>query len=164
VQLIEYGSRMDQHEPVIERVRTSSPDLFEAFERLLPQLSDDVRPDVEEALVRVLTADSTYLLVARVDGRIVGVLTLVVFHISTATKAWMEDVVVDEGARGSGIGEALVKAGIEMAVEAGAKSVDLTSHPSREAANRLYRRLGFEVRDTNLLRFEADLPHEGEHG
>jgi ribosomal protein S18 acetylase RimI-like enzyme len=155
---------MQRPDPVVDRVRVLSPELVEAFERLLPQLSAVVRPDVEEGLARVLDGDTSYLLVARVDGGIVGVLTLVIFHIPTATKARIEDVVVDDEVRGKGIGEALVKAGMELAVEAGAESVDLTSHPSREAANRLYRRLGFEIRDTNLLRFEAVGPSEAEHG
>jgi ribosomal protein S18 acetylase RimI-like enzyme len=83
----------------------------------------------------------------------VGTLTLVLFRIPTAMRAWIEDVVVDESARGAGVGEALTLAALERAADAGARTVDLTSRPSREAANRLYTRLGFELRETNVYRW-----------
>ena len=82
-------------------------------------------------------------------------MTLVVFPIPTGTRAWIEDVVVDEGARGQGVGEALNRRAIEIALKAGAKTVDLTSRPSRKAANRLYQRLGFAARETNIYRYQA---------
>jgi ribosomal protein S18 acetylase RimI-like enzyme len=91
--------------------------------------------------------------VARVDGNIVGSLTLVTFRIPTGIRAWIEDVVVDESARGHGVGEALNQAAIQEARQKGAVTVDLTSRPSREAANRLYQRIGFVQRDTNVYRF-----------
>ena len=75
-----------------------------------------------------------------------------VFPIPTGTRAWIEDVVVDEAARGSGMGAALNQAALDHARLRGAKTVDLTSRPSREAANRLYQRLGFEPRETNVYR------------
>jgi len=96
------------------------------------------------------------LLVARLDGRIVGSLTLALFRIPTGMRAWIEDVVVDEAARGHGVGDALNRAALEIAAERGARTVDLTSRPSREAANRLYRRLGFQPRETNVYRFDHD--------
>jgi ribosomal protein S18 acetylase RimI-like enzyme len=93
--------------------------------------------------------------VARDDtGTIVGSLTLVLFRIPTAIRAWIEDVVVDESARGRGVGEALSREALRVAADAGARTVDLTSRPSREAANRLYQRLGFKQRDTNVYRIE----------
>ena len=93
------------------------------------------------------------LLVARdPSGRVVGSLTLALFRVPTGLRAWIEDVVVDESARGAGVGEALVADAVERAQQAGARSVDLTSRPSRESANRLYRRLGFEERTTNVYR------------
>jgi ribosomal protein S18 acetylase RimI-like enzyme len=95
------------------------------------------------------------MLVARVDNQIVGLLTLAVFRIPTAVRAWIEDVVVDSSARGHGVGEALNTAAIAEAKRRGAKTVDLTSRPSREAANRLYQRIGFVARDTNVYRFDA---------
>jgi ribosomal protein S18 acetylase RimI-like enzyme len=83
----------------------------------------------------------------------VGSLTLVTFRIPTGIRAWIEDVVVDESARGHGVGEALNQAAIEEARHKGAVTVDLTSRPSREAANRLYQRIGFTPRDTNVYRY-----------
>jgi len=89
-------------------------------------------------------------------GRIVGSLTLAVFRIPTGFRAWIEDVVVDDSARGAGVGEALVAAALDRAQSLGAKTVDLTSRPSREAANRLYVRVGFESRTTNVYRFSLE--------
>jgi ribosomal protein S18 acetylase RimI-like enzyme len=80
-------------------------------------------------------------------------LTLIVFRISTGVRAWIEDVVVDETARGRGVGEALSQEAVRRALALGARTVELTSRPSREAANRLYRRLGFVRRDSNLYRY-----------
>jgi len=89
----------------------------------------------------------------RDQGRIVGMLTLIVFRIPTGVRAWIEDVVVDETARGRGVGEALSQEAVRRALDLGARTVELTSRPSREAANRLYRRLGFVRRDSNLYRY-----------
>jgi len=94
------------------------------------------------------------LLIARDDERIVGSLTLVVFPIPTGVRAWIEDVVVDSSVRGKGVGEALNREALRIARNKGAVTVDLTSRPSREAANRLYQRLGFEKRDTNVYRYD----------
>jgi ribosomal protein S18 acetylase RimI-like enzyme len=96
--------------------------------------------------------------VARHDGRIVGMLTLVAFEIPTSVRAWIEDVVVDGSARGSGVAAALVDAALVRSAELGARTVDLTSRPDREAANRLYVRLGFELRQTNVYRRALDVP------
>ena len=97
------------------------------------------------------------LLVARDDSAaIVGSLTLVLFRIPTAVRAWIEDVVVDESARGRGVASALVNRALEQAAVAGARTVDLTSRPSRQDANRLYQELGFELRETNVYRYALD--------
>jgi ribosomal protein S18 acetylase RimI-like enzyme len=133
-----------------------TPDVVAAFERLIPQLSSSNPPPTREHLERIVESPATVLLVARHDGTIVGSLTLVLFRIPTATRAWIEDVVVDESARGKGVGEALNREAIARAIAAGAATVDLTSRPSREAANRLYARIGFERRDTNVYRFSAE--------
>ena len=93
------------------------------------------------------------MLLAKVDGLIVGSLTLVIFHIPTGIRAWIEDVVVDADARGKGVGEALNVFALAEAKRQGATTVDLTSRPSREAANRLYQRIGFEARSTNVYRY-----------
>jgi len=88
------------------------------------------------------------------DGTIVGVSTLVVFRIPTGVRAWIEDVVVDEQARGGGVGEALTREAIEIAGASGARTVDLTSRREREAANRMYRKVGFARRQTTVYRIE----------
>lgn len=128
-------------------------DLVSAFARLIPQLSRSSPPPTATELGEIVAGDATHLLVAHDDsGRIVGSLTLVLFRIPTGVRAWIEDVVVDSEARGEGVGAALSRFALDLAEEHGAKSVDLTSRPSREAANRLYRRLGFVARETNVYR------------
>ena len=104
----------------------------------------------------IVSGDATVFFAARVDGRIVGSLTLVVFRIPTGVRAWIEDVVVDDAARGAGVGEALNRAAVDEAHRRGARTVDLTSRPSREAANRLYQRMGFVARDTTVYRWSGD--------
>ena len=126
-----------------------------AFERLMPQLSSSSLFPTTEQLLEILNHDASTVLLAREGETIVGSMTLVVFPIPTGVRAWIEDVVVDEQARGTGVGEALNKRAIEIAIEAGAKTIDLTSRPSRAAANRLYQRLGFVARETNIYRYEA---------
>jgi ribosomal protein S18 acetylase RimI-like enzyme len=131
-------------------------ELVDAFDRLVPQLSRSSPPPTREQLTEIVESPATFLLVARTDdGAIVGSLTLVLFRIPTGLRAWIEDVVVDEAGRGQGVGEALNRYAIDVAAERGARSVDLTSRPSREAANRLYRRLGFEPRETNVYRYSG---------
>jgi ribosomal protein S18 acetylase RimI-like enzyme len=139
---------------VVEEVTKVDDELVAAFERLVPQLSSSNPPPSERDLAAIVTSRSTALFVARDDDRIVGSLSLVLFRIPTGLRAWIEDVVVDEAARGKGVGEALNRAAIDHAAKAGAKTVDLTSRPSREAANRLYARLGFKQRNTNVYRYD----------
>ena len=138
---------------IVEEVTEVTSEVVAAFARLVPQLSRSSPPPTEAELDEMVASPATVVLVARDGGgEIVGSLTLALFRIPTGLRAWIEDVVVDEGARGGGVGEALTRAALERAAAAGARSVDLTSRPSREAANRLYRRLGFERRDTNVYR------------
>ena len=139
----------------VEEASAVTDELVAAFARLIPQLSrSNAAPSAEE-LATIVASPATVLLVARDDiGAIVGSLTLALFRIPTGVRAWIEDVVVDESARGSGVGEALNREALRLAGEAGAVTVDLTSRPSREAANRLYKRLGFVERDTNVYRYE----------
>ncbi|MFM7253502.1 MAG: GNAT family N-acetyltransferase [Ilumatobacteraceae bacterium] len=138
----------------IEIATEVTDELFEAFERLVPQLSRSSPPPQRDELAHIVHAAESDVLVARVEGQIVGTLTLVTFRIPTGVRSWIEDVVVDESARGHGVGEALNLAALEVARRRGAKTVDLTSRPSREAANRLYQRIGFVARDTNVYRFD----------
>jgi len=106
-------------------------------------------------LEEMAKSDASHILIARNDDGIVGSLTLVLFTIPTGVRAWIEDVVVDSAARGQGVGDQLNRFALDMAAKAGATTVDLTSRPSREAANRLYQRLGFEQRNTNVYRYNV---------
>ncbi len=131
----------------------ATDELVQAFAELIPQLSSSSPPPSRDQLQRIISSDSSTVFVARVNGKIVGSLTLAIFSIPTAIRAWIEDVVVAESARGQGIGEALNIAAIAEARRCGAVTVELTSRPSRESANRLYQRIGFSVRDTNVYRY-----------
>ena len=132
--------------------------LVEAFSRLIPQLSSSSQPPTAAELLSIIDNPNSVLFIAELDGdddarSVVGSLTLAFYRIPTGLKAWIEDVVVDESARGLGVGEALNVAAIDESRQRGAKNVSLTSRSSREAANRLYQRLGFEPYETNLYRF-----------
>ena len=124
-----------------------------AFARLVPQLSATTAPPGRNALEEIVGSPAVTVLIARAGGTIVGTLTLAMFPIPTGFRAWIEDVVVDEAARGKGVGGALTTEAIGLARAAGARTVELTSRPSREAAGRLYERAGFEERDTRVYRY-----------
>lgn len=143
--------------------------LVAAVARLVRQLSSSAPPPTRDELAAIVDSPATTLILACGDapvgapeagvrardgeGEIVGMLTLAVFGIPTGVRAWIEDVVVDEAARGRGVGAVLTRRALELAAAAGAKTVELTSRPSRDAANRLYRRLGFVPRETNVYRY-----------
>jgi ribosomal protein S18 acetylase RimI-like enzyme len=138
----------------VERAHQASPELLEALQRLLPQLSPGRPVPTTAELRELMDAHGSTLLLARDEfGHIEGTLTLIVFRTTTELRARIEDVVVDESARGKGLGEQLVKEALRLAQERGARSVTLTSRPDREAANRLYERIGFEQRDTNVFTY-----------
>jgi ribosomal protein S18 acetylase RimI-like enzyme len=145
----------------VEECETVDDELVEAMERLIPQLSSSSPPPGRDELEEIVGSAATHLLIARdgdgpgLGGRIVGSMTLAVFRIPTGVRAWIEDVVVDDAARGQGVGEALNRTAIEVAERRGARTVDLTSRPSREAANRLYQRIGFVARETNVYRYRG---------
>jgi ribosomal protein S18 acetylase RimI-like enzyme len=140
---------------LIEEATQVTDELVEAFVRLTPQLSSSNPPPTREELEDLVHSKASILLIAREQpgAPILGSLTLVVFRIPTGIRAWIEDVVVDGEARGKGIGEALTRAALDRAGQEGARTVDLTSRPTREAANRLYQRVGFELRHSNLYRY-----------
>lgn len=141
----------------ISAVAHVDSELVDAFAVLIPQLSRSSAPPDFDTLHAIVSSDASTILIARnADEVIVGSMTLVVFRIPTGVRAWVEDVVVDESARGQGVGRLLNERALEIAREAGAKTVDLTSRPSREAANRLYQRIGFVARDTNVYRYTYD--------
>lgn len=130
--------------------------LVEAFARLIPQLSSSNPPPDRDALQAIVSSPDLFLLLARDadnDGFVVGSLTLVTFRIPTGLRAWIEDVVVDQDIRRSGAATALTTYAIDKSRALGCTTVDLTSRPSREAANALYQKLGFELRQSNLYRY-----------
>jgi ribosomal protein S18 acetylase RimI-like enzyme len=157
----------------VSAVHEATPEIVGALRRLLPQLSSSARPPSSLEVQEIVGSPATTVLVARDDelesqeeaapyagdgdahphGPVVGMLTLVAFRIPTGVRAWVEDVVVDSRARRRGVGEALVGAAVELAAAHGAHTVDLTSRPSRQDANRLYQRAGFELRETNVYRY-----------
>lgn len=136
----------------IETARQADQELVDALGRLLPQLSSTARPLDVEAVRRILECDANTVLVARGGRAIVGTLSLVMFPVPSGLRARIEDVVVDEAARGHGVAGLLIEEALRIAREAGARTVDLTSRPDRAAANRLYERLGFAVRESTVYR------------
>jgi len=137
----------------IEIATESTDELVHAMAVLIPQLSKSNPPPSRADLNAIISSEASVLFIARVNGKIAGALTLATFRIPTGVRAWIEDVVVDADARGHGVGEALNMAAIAEARSRGAITVELTSRPSREAANRLYQRIGFVQRVTNIYRF-----------
>ena len=140
----------------VEEVTEVTDELVEALAQLMVQLSRSAVLPTPQELQQMVDSDVIRLLVARNDQAIMGTLTLALFRIPTGVRAWIEDVVVDEAARGQGIGEALNRRALDLAKECGARTVDLTSRPSREAANRLYQRMGFKPRETNVYRYSLE--------
>jgi ribosomal protein S18 acetylase RimI-like enzyme len=141
---------------VVEEAKAVTPELVAAFRVLTPQLSRSAPAPGGSELAEMVRSPATILLMARDPAKgFVGSLTLVLFRIPTGVRAWIEDVVVDEASRGRGVAEILCREALNRASAAGARTVDLTSRPSREAANRLYRRLGFVERDTNVYRWSG---------
>ncbi len=138
----------------IEVVTKADEELREAFQCFVPQLTDKNPPPSLDLLTALVESDSSTLMVARdARGRIIGALTLAVDRVPTGIRSIIEDVIVDKSARGQGIGEALTRRALEIAKEAGAAHVTLTSNPRREAANRLYQRMGFVKRETNAYQY-----------
>jgi ribosomal protein S18 acetylase RimI-like enzyme len=135
---------------VLDRV---TDEIVAAFDRLLPQLSRSAEALDAAALRRLVAYEANTILIARSADAIVGTLTLVVFPLPTGLRAWIEDVVVDESARGQGVGAALTEEALRIARAAGVRTVDLTSRPERAAANRLYQRLGFAQRNSQVYRY-----------
>jgi len=138
----------------IFEVTQPNDSFLEALNHLLPQLSASAQPMSMNSLVELVQSNAVHLYLAKVDGKVVGCLTLVVFSIPTGVRAWVEDVVVDVKGRGKGVGRALTHHALEEAKKYGALTIDLTSRPSREAANKLYQSVGFQKRETNVYRFK----------
>lgn len=136
----------------IEKISQPTEELSLALQRLVPQLGVHKILPTQDEMARLLNAEGATLLIARYPdehGPIVGLLSLTVYRVPTGVRSIVEDVVVDENHRRLGIGEALVRQAIDLAREAGANGVSLTSNPQREAANQMYVSMGFELRKTN---------------
>jgi ribosomal protein S18 acetylase RimI-like enzyme len=140
----------------VEILTDATDEVVEAFGRLLPQLSSSAKPLDAAAIATLASSPEVTVLLARSDGRIAGSLSLVIFRIPTGLRAWIEDVVVDGAARGQGIGSVLTREAIRLAREAGVRTVDLSTRPSRVAAGRLYEREGFKQRDTRMYRYAIE--------
>ena len=136
----------------IEKVQFATPEVVEGLNKMLPQLSSQPPTLTISDVERMVHSEAATLFVATENGVVLGTLTLIIFSIPTGRRGWIEDVVVDESARGAGVGEQLTNAAIDEARLRGVRSLDLTSRPSREAANAMYVKLGFGLRESNLYR------------
>jgi ribosomal protein S18 acetylase RimI-like enzyme len=152
------AGRIDDAVISVRIAESVDADLVAAVTALLPQLSRSAAAPTAEQLTRIVSDPATTLFIAEEDGVIVGSLTLAAFEIPTGRRAWIEDVVTDSAARGKGVGRALVTAAVQHAAAFGARTVDLTSRPHRDDANRLYTALGFEQRATNVYRRTLESP------
>lgn len=140
----------------VEVLDSVTDETVEAFGRLLPQLSSSAKPVDVSTLTAVADSPAVTLLVARLDGKIIGTLSLAMYQVPTGLRAWIEDVVVDEAFGRRGAGTALVREALRLAEKAGARTVDLTSRPSRETAGRIYERVGFQQRNSRVYRYAID--------
>ena len=141
----------------IETVSEVTGELLDALERLIPQLSAHKTAPTRDEMTALVNSESSTLLIARVPDEksaIVGMLTLAIYRVPTGIRSIIEDVVVDESMRRRGIAEALMRRAIELAREAGASGVSLTSNSQRAAANQLYQSIGFKRRETNAYSYE----------
>jgi ribosomal protein S18 acetylase RimI-like enzyme len=136
----------------VEVATAATDELVEVFQRLVPQLTRNNPPPSLTDLAALVTSESSILLIARADdGAALGALSLTVYRVPTGIRSLIEDLIVDEAARGQGVGEALMLRAMQVAKDRGAKQMTLTSNSSREAANRLYLRMGFKRRETNAF-------------
>jgi ribosomal protein S18 acetylase RimI-like enzyme len=137
----------------ISELTEASSSVLQSINELLPQLSSSAQVISMDRLSELVESDNTIIFLGTDDNdQILGMLSLIVMKIPTGNKAWIEDVVVDQSARGKGMGKALMNHALEKAKELAVKSVDLTSRPSREKANMLYQSLGYQIRETNVYR------------
>lgn len=141
----------------IRKIKRFGTRVYKAVIKLLPQLAPDSELPSERNFKAILKSKSTYFFILELDNNeIAGMLTIATYNIPTGIKVWIEDVVVDESHRGKGFGKDLMIFAIGFARSTGAKSIELTSRPSRIAANKLYQNLGFVLRVTNVYRYQLD--------
>lgn len=137
----------------VTTVTEVTDELVRQLNGLLAQLSSSASVLTTDVVRDIVESDASTLLVATRDAEVIGMLTLVVFAIPSGRRAWIEDVVVDQSARGSGVGKALTLAAIDESRRRLVRSIDLTSRPARVEAHALYEKLGFVTRETNVYRF-----------
>lgn len=138
----------------IEELKTVDGIVLDDFNRLLEQLATDIKPLTEELLYSIISCMHIHLFVAKDQDRVIGALTLIESKLLSGYKASIEDVVVDTSRRGEGIGRKLIEFAVEFAQNTGIEKIDLTSRPERAAANELYKKIGFVLRDTNVYRYQ----------
>ena len=139
----------------LEIVTQADDELYEAFQRLVPQLTNNNPPPSLDHLNALVRDSSSTLMVARNESaEIIGALTLTVYRVPTGIRSIIEDVIVDNSVRGQGVGEALMKYAIDLTRDKGASNISLTCNPMRESANRLYQRMGFKKRETNAYQIK----------
>ncbi|GGZ80602.1 GNAT family N-acetyltransferase [Algibacter mikhailovii] len=140
----------------IYKLTTVTDDIAQSFENLIPQLSSSCKVPSKEDLQAIVNSETSVLFVAQEDKQILGTFTLVFNKIPTGNKVWVEDVVVDNAARGKGLGKALMLYAINYVAKKNISSINLTSSPERVAANKLYQKLGFVKRETNVYRLTLE--------
>jgi GNAT superfamily N-acetyltransferase len=136
----------------VDQVTEATPEIYAALERLLPQLNSQLPIPTMERLRAIVADPAVSLLVAREGEQIIGTTTVIVYTTPFWIKARLDEVVVDEAARGKGVGAELVKASLDLARKKGVEVVELQSGLQREAAQRLYVKMGFKLRETNVYR------------
>lgn len=139
----------------VYELKEATAGLVEPINRLLRQLSSSPHPFTVDSLEAIVNSANSHLFIAEVDGAVSGMLTLCDYLAPTGRKMWIEDVVVDEVARGRSVGRLLVNTAIEYAKNIGSGTLMLTSRPSREAANALYRSCGFVFKETNNYKMDV---------
>ncbi|MDN3664507.1 GNAT family N-acetyltransferase [Algibacter miyuki] len=137
----------------IYRLVTVTEHVVKAMQALIVQLTSNCELPNREVLEHIVNSDSTLLFLAEDNNEIIGTMTLVLNKIPTGDKVWIEDVVVDQAARGKGVGKALIEAAITYATENNIEKINLTSKPEKVAGNRLYQKMGFVQRETNVYRY-----------
>jgi ribosomal protein S18 acetylase RimI-like enzyme len=138
----------------IKRVTSFGENVYEAVLKLLPQLAPDADLPSRQYFKTIIASENIHFFIAETDEKhIVGMLSVVTYKIPTGLKVWIEDVVVDDSQRGKGLGWDLMQHAIDYSKSLGAKSVVLTSRPSRVAANELYKKLGFLQYETNVYKY-----------
>jgi len=137
----------------IREIKEYQPEIQDAIGKLSTQLTGKEYKVGKERIEAIISDENSHLIVALNDkGFVLGMATVGIYNSPTGKKGWIEDVVVDEGSRGQGIGENLINFAVEFAKNQQADVVMLTSKPERITANKLYKKLGFQLKETNVYR------------